>query len=78
MVDLTRCEGENESRNDLLVAIELLKSECVKGNFGGKEVMMFDSPHVIIFTNKHFEYDKLSGDRWRVFGLDKDTKNYTE
>jgi len=31
--------------------------------FGSNDVLIMDSPHIVIFRNQHFSYNKLSKDR---------------
>lgn len=68
IIDLPRNNGNKVSYD----AIEAIKGGmiCSTKYEGGFKI--FNSPHVIIFSNELPETNKLSEDRWRVFDINRD------
>lgn len=70
IIDLTRQRGQAYSEDDLLCVLESIKNGLVQRQmFGDGNTLIMDPPHLIVFTNEPFEYNKLSRDRWKVWNI---------
>ena len=70
IIDLTRQRGQAYSEDDLLCVLECIKNGLVQRQlFGDGNTLIMDPPHLIVFTNEPFEYNKLSTDRWKVWNI---------
>jgi len=75
VIDLPRVRGADETREALFSAIEDVKNGWVQSAMYGKfSELMFEPPHVIVFSNELPEYSFASADRWKVWGFDEITK----
>ena len=68
ILDFPRTRARDDSVNDILATIEDLKGGYITSNMYGKNNVLFQRPPLIILlTNDHLPYDKLSKDRWEVY-----------
>lgn len=69
-IDMPRTLGTDDSVNNILSAIEdTLNGFVVSNYYGQSSVMMFDPPHVVIFSNMICPREKMSGDRWLIYHI---------
>lgn len=67
-IDIPRTLGTDDSLNNILTCIEDTVNGFVVSNYYGQyKSMIFDPPHIVVFSNMVCPYDKLSSDRWKVF-----------
>lgn len=75
IVDLTRSKSQYDKQEDLLSAIEDLKSGLVISSmYGAGKDLLMNPPHVIISSNYLFKLELLSMDRWKIYEVTKDYK----
>lgn len=64
-IDIPRTLGEDESHDCLLSVLEDLKNGyLVSVMYGKYQTMLFDPPHVVVFSNSKCPAAKMSKDRW--------------
>ena len=69
-IDIPRTIGKDDSLNDVLSVCEELKNAYVTSSFYGNHTqLLFDPPHVVIFSNAECPIHKLSGDRWETYTI---------
>ena len=66
MIDLTRCIENYVSYQ----GIEEIKNGIFYNTKYESGMVLFDSPHIIIFANFPPEEGKLNADRWNIVNLD--------
>lgn len=73
IVDLARTKGSCDKQEDLLAAIEDIKTGAIfTAMYGkGKELIM-EPPHIIISSNYVLNPGSLSKDRWCIYKIEKD------
>uniref|UniRef100_UPI004049B2EE hypothetical protein n=7 Tax=Pseudomonadati TaxID=3379134 RepID=UPI004049B2EE len=49
--------------------IEEVKNGCFFSSKYESEMVLYNSPHIIVFANEEPTYHKLSSDRWNVVDL---------
>lgn len=59
-------------------SIEAIKSGMMFSNKYESGSIIFNSPHIFIFSNYLPDTEKLSLDRWRIFKIDKDYKAHLQ
>ena len=70
MVDLPRVRGKDERITEIFSALEEIKNGWVESAMHGKpKELLFEPPHVVVFSNQYPNLSLASGDRWRVFTL---------
>lgn len=70
IVDLPRSRSKQDSEEELLNALEDIKSGFVTSHmFGSKEFLIMEPPHVIVASNFIFKCKKLSSDRWKLYSI---------
>lgn len=70
IIDLARSKSKADKEEDLLSAIEDLKSGLViNPMFGNGKLLLMEPPHIIISSNYLLNYQLLSKDRWQIFQL---------
>lgn len=75
IIDLARSKSKTEKEEDLLGAIEDLKSGVIiNPMFGSGKVLYMNPPHIVISSNYTFNYKLLSNDRWQVYEIKADKK----
>jgi len=62
-MDVSR-QGHSSFQYEPLEAIK--NGLLVSGKYHGREVILETTPRVVVFSNYHPDYSKLSGDRWKV------------
>jgi hypothetical protein len=69
-IDIPRTLGAEESLSSILSAIEDLKNGYIVSVMYGKyQSLIFDPPHVIIFSNQPCPKEKMSKDRWKQYTM---------
>jgi len=75
IIDLARSKSKNDKEEDLLSAVEDIKSGLIVQNmFGSGRQLLMVPPHIIISSNYRLKYNLLSKDRWRIFKIDNNNK----
>jgi len=65
-IDMPRTLGDEESESSILSAIEDLKNGFIVSVMYGKyQSLLFEPPHVVIFSNHMCPRNKMSKDRWK-------------
>jgi hypothetical protein len=76
-VDMTRTRGHEESLDSMLSVLESVKNGSLNTSyFGDYKSLLFDPPHVIVFSNEHCPMQKLSADRWQIYYIDQNKEFY--
>jgi hypothetical protein len=72
-IDIPRTLGHDDDMQALYSLIEDLKNGFVVSSMYGKNRrIMFDPPHIIVFTNRNCPRESLSSDRWIEKEITKD------
>lgn len=70
ILDIPRTLGEDDSLKNIYSVIEDLKNGYLVSSFyGTHKELIFDSPHVLIFSNMRPDLTYLSSDRWKIFTI---------
>ena len=70
IMDLATAKGKYDSEEDLLSALEDLKSGFViNAMYGSGRDLLIPPPHIILASNRMMRYELLSADRWEVFRI---------
>jgi hypothetical protein len=70
IIDLARTKGRYDSEEDLLSALEDLKSGFITNSmYGSGKNLLIPPPHIIVSSNYMMKYEFLSGDRWEVYKI---------
>ena len=79
IIDIPRTLGGDDSIADIITVIEDLKNGFITSAFYGKYgVMMFDIPHIVVFSNMKCPFKSMSADRWVAKIIDYETKELVE
>lgn len=71
LVDIPRTLGDDDSIDSLISVMEDIKNGFVVSSMYGKyQSLMMNPPHVVVFSNNKAPLDKLSVDRWVLYGID--------
>lgn len=72
IIDLTRSRSQYDKQEDLLSAVEDLKSGMVISSmYGQGRDLLMNPPHVIISSNYMFNLELMSMDRWKIYEINK-------
>lgn len=52
--------------------LESVKDGLITSSKYESSTLVFNSPHVIVFSNSEPDYEKLSSDRWKVYNIEND------
>lgn len=75
IIDLPRTRGKNDNMDDLLSVIEKIKNGFLTSPMYRKSKhLMMRPPFVIVFSNDHLPYEKLSKDRWECYEMTESEK----
>lgn len=70
IIDLSRSKGFLDREEDLLAAVEELKSGTIfTSMYGSGNQLIMEPPHIIISSNYFLNYSLLSEDRWDVYKI---------
>lgn len=70
IIDLTRSKSSENKPENLISAIENLKSEVVCNAMYGKgQTVLMEPPHIIISSNYTFDQNLLSKDRAEIYKI---------
>jgi hypothetical protein len=76
IVDLARSKSKNDSEQDLLAAIEDLKSGVVLTSmYGSSKKLLMNPPAILISSNYVFKETGLSEDRWCIYEVKSKNKS---
>lgn len=68
VVDIPRVTGSEESQRDLFSCLEQIKNGFVLASIYGKRAeLLFEPPHVVVFSNHLPNLKLCSMDRWKIF-----------
>lgn len=69
-MDIPRTLGRDDSINDIMSVAEDIKNGFVTTSmYGEYQMMMFDPPHVVIFSNFKPNKQVFSNDRWQIYEI---------
>ncbi len=72
IVDLARSKSSNDKEEDLLSALEDIKSGFItNAMYGSGKTLIMEPPHIVVSSNYVLNYDLLSSDRWKIYELNK-------
>jgi len=78
LLDIPRTMGEDDSIDSLISSIEDIKNGFVTSAMYGKfQQMIFDPPHIVVFSNDPCPVEKMSRDRWRSYYINQMNKFLT-
>lgn len=70
-IDIPRTLGREDNIDDLLSVIEDIKNGfVVSGMYGKHQQLLFEPPHIVVFSNMACPTKKLSGDRWVNYDIE--------
>lgn len=73
ILDIPRTIGLDDDMRAIYSLLEDLKNGFVVSSMYGKNsTLMMDPPHVLVFSNKFPDVDKMSRDRWVTLGITPD------
>jgi len=76
LIDIPRTLGSDDSIQSVLAAIEDIKNGFVTSAMYGKyESLLFEPPHVFVFSNERAPINLLSLDRWERYEMLQMTKS---
>lgn len=75
--DLTRAKPKDFDGDDLYSVMEAVKNGSVQNTKYQTGVLTMDPPHVWVFSNQLPNFEKLTGDRWKVWMIN-DKKELVE
>jgi hypothetical protein len=70
LVDITRTLGTDQGMDDIYAALEELKSGHICNYKYETGVKLMARPHVVVFSNKTPDLNKLSAYKWRFFKIE--------
>lgn len=73
IVDLTRAEAKEFSKNDLYSFLEQLKNGIVRSGKYKGGLLEINPPHVLVLSNDLPDLKQMTGDRWTVIHLSKES-----
>ena len=75
IIDLPRTRKRNDNMDDMLFVIEKVKNQFLTSPMYGKNKNFMMRPSfVLVFSNTHLPYDKLSKDRWECYEMTESEK----
>lgn len=70
--DLSRTKSKKTSLDDVYAAIESIKNGLIVNTKYDTGFVLFDRPHVVVFSNYSPDMSKLSMDRWQITDITPD------
>lgn len=71
MFDLSRTKGGKTSMSDIYQALESVKNGYFVSSKYESDIVLMQTPHVIVFSNHYPDMGALSQDRWRVVNMNE-------